>query len=142
MSDDYPTTDGGELNYEQMVEDLGLGDVSPANPTFVAGETGEVMEVTSIDIEVGKAYLRDSYDGRGFDEDIAELWGAWMWDDLMFRRRVFLRGDQVVVSRRELACLADEVNDAAGGQETNELERAVGHAYEVLDCDHEVSVDE
>lgn len=95
MSDPVPRDDG-DLDYAQMVEQMGL-DKGPFGPVFITDDTGEVKRVVRADPERGEVTLQDAYTNHRWTVGIVDLWHEWVDGDLKYRDRRFLRNDQRVV---------------------------------------------
>lgn len=120
----YPTTDDGDLDHEAMVREMGLANITPMRPVFIAGDTGEVVRVLSVNTRAGEARLRDTHNGTEWDVPLPELWMEWMHGPLTFRDRAFLRDDQRVVDTQTLYEL-DAALDCAPDCEGVEIARDI-----------------
>lgn len=94
MSTNQPTTDDGDIDYEQMVKEMGL-DKRP----FITDPSGEVRRVIGLNKLAGDAWLRDARSDHRYAVPIEELYAEWSEGDLKYREAVYIRDDQRVVGR-------------------------------------------
>ena len=116
----YPPTEDGELDFRTMADDLGIAEVAPYSQVFITDGTGTVRRIVSCDINRGLVRLRDKYDGQEYDVDLSDLWSDWHYDDLQFRKRVFLDYDDYVIDDEccpAFETLLDAAKAHAAGQD-------------------------
>ncbi len=146
---DYPTDDG-ERDHETAAEEMQLEEVSPASPTFFAGESGEVIAAVGIDTDTGEVTVVDPtvlVNTDTWTVNLPALWEEWVHGSLNFRSRKFLRPEEetynseynAAIAQRHLAELADTgdriVKQTHHGDCTpeTELAEAIRSAYTVLE---------
>jgi len=81
-----------------MAEDLGIADIAPYSKVFTTDGTGHVRRIVSCDTDRGLVRLRDEYNGQEYEVELADLWSDWRYEDLQFRKRVFLDYDDFVIN--------------------------------------------
>lgn len=119
----HPLTEDGEFDFQTMADDLGIAEVAPYSKVFIADGTGDIQRIIRCDTDRGVVRLRDEYDGREANVELADLWADWRYDDLQFRKRAFLDYDDFVITEERRAAfetLLEAAKAHAAAQTTSE----------------------
>ncbi|WP_251344566.1 hypothetical protein [Haloplanus halophilus] len=119
---DADRTDAADLDFQTMADDLGVAAVAPTSKIFITDGTGVVRRIVSCDVDRGLVRLRDESNGQEYGVELADLWSDWRYDDLQFRKRVFLDYDDFVIDderRAAFETLLDAAKAHAVAQDTS-----------------------
>ena len=138
----YPTDDG-EPDHEEAIRQMGLGNVSPRNPTYIS-DGAETTAIADVEWNTGEALLVDLntvVHRETWTVYLSDLWDDWMNGPLVFKKRCYLNVEEdtyntehkAAVDRIRLAELADSLAEIVPEDaRTAEEQNAIDHAYDAL----------